>query len=65
MQSMLKDLMKLAFHENLAEMDCERIQGVINLADTLYHLCQLALQFQHERVEVVRQLSHKTYNNSM
>ena len=44
-------------------VDCERIQGVINLADTLDHLCQFALQFQHERVEVFWQLSYKTYSS--
>ena len=36
---------------------------MVNLANTLDHLCQFALQLQHKRVEVLRQLSHKTYNS--
>jgi len=43
-------------------VECERIQGVLNLSDTLYHLGQFALQLQHEVVEVIWQLSYQTWN---
>jgi len=33
---------------------------MLNLANTLDHLCQFALQFQHEAVEVFWQLCYQT-----
>jgi len=46
-------------------MHCHpRIQSVLDLADTLYHLGQFALQLQHEPIEILRQLSYEACNSN-